>query len=68
MTGAIKHMERSHRSHSKNNNRTVFVTFNNKAKVASYRKEQRKAMQNKQKSFGIKELGKRLTAMIKGGK
>ena len=66
MTGAIKHMERSHRSHSKGSNRTVFVQFNNKARVAKARKEQRKMMESKR--AGVKGLGAKLASLIKGGK
>lgn len=67
MTGAIRHMERSHRSYKKNNTHSTFVAFQSKAKVSSYRKEQRKALEKK-RAFSIKDLGKHLTSMIKGGK
>lgn len=65
MAGAIKHMERSHRSHSKSN-RTVFVQFHNKARVAKVRKDQRKMMENKR--AGVKGLGAKLASLVKGGK
>ena len=67
MSGAIRHMKRSHRSYSKKNNQAVYNDFHRKAKLSSYKKEQRKALEAK-RSFSIKDLGKSLTAMIKGGK